>query len=196
MKKFHFIIAFINIVCGALFLLASEGYFMVVNSNRPDFFDEGEVQNMSCGLYSAYIHSENPDYRKIKAKGGVLADFDLDGDLDLSYGYSDSYYFKNDNGIYTDITDEYLIDTQGSRAMVAGDIDNNGYPDILKWRFQEYDAIDSLLFQGDVNSNQRMSHHLLMNFGSHQFLTIQYLNEETLPFLHSQGLIDIDLDGD
>ena len=196
MRTYYSILLFIGVSCGTLLLVASEAYFMVVNSNRPDFFEEGEPQDMSSGLYSAYIHSENSDYRKIKAKGGVLIDFDLDGDLDLSYGYSSSYYFKNDNGIYVDITDEYLIDTQGSRAMVSGDIDNNGYPDILKWRFQEYDPIDSLLFEGHISPNQRMPHHLLMNWGCHQFSTIQYLSEETLPFLHSQGLIDVDLDGD
>ena len=196
MKTYYSILLVIGVSCGTLLLIASEAYFIVVNSNRPDFFEEGEPQEMSSGLYSAYIHSENSDYRKIKAKGGVLIDFDLDGELDLSYGYSSSYYFKNENGIYVDITDEYLIDTQGSRAMVAGDIDNNGYPDILKWRFQEYDPIDSLLFQGHINPNQRMPHHLLMNSGCHQFSTIQYLSEETLPFLHSQGLIDVDLDGD
>ncbi len=196
MRTYYSILLFIGVSCGTLLLVASEAYFIVVNSNRPDFFEEGEPQDMSSGLYSAYIHSENSDYRKIKAKGGVLIDFDLDGDLDLSYGYSSSYYFKNDNGIYVDITDEYLIDTQGSRAMVSGDIDNNGYPDILKWRFQEYDPIDSLLFEGHISPNQRMPHHLLMNLGCHQFSTIQYLSEETLPFLHSQGLIDVDLDGD
>ena len=81
----------------------------------------------------------------------------------ITYGYSDSYYFRNDDGVFEDITDEYNIDRQGSRGMVAGDIDNNGYPDILKWRFQEYDPIDSLLFLDNYNSFSRMPHHLLLN---------------------------------
>jgi len=174
----------------------SQSYFVVTNSNRGEFYAEGEPQDMSSGLYSSYIHSENADYRKIKAKGGMLVDFDLDGDLDLTYGYSDSYYFKNDGGVYEDITEEYSIDNQGSRGMVAGDIDNNGYPDILKWRFQEYDSIDSLLYEGETDPYNRMSHHLLMNYGAHIFDTKIYLEEETLPFLHSQGLMDVDLDGD
>ena len=188
-------ISFILLI-GMLTILISEAYFVVTNSNRGEFYAEGEPQDMSSGLYSSYIHSENPDYRKIKAKGGMLIDFDLDGDLDLTYGYSDSYYFKNDGGEYEDITEEYSIDNQGSRGMVAGDIDNNGYPDILKWRFQEYDAIDSLLYENGDNSYNRMSHHLLMNYGSHIFDTKIYLEEENLPFLHSQGLLDVDLDGD
>ena len=80
--------------------------------------------------------------------------------------------------------------------MVAGDIDNNGYPDLLKWRFQEYDEIDSLLFQNGNNLFSRMPHHLLLNNGAHQFNTVIYLQENQLPFKHSQGLIDFDLDGD
>ena len=186
----------ISIFVSAFFLLASEAFFVVTNSNRGEFFAEGEPQNMSSGLYSAYINEDNSDYNRIKAKGGLLIDFDLDGDLDLTYGYSSSYYFRNENGVFEDITQSYSIDDQGSRGMVSGDIDNNGYPDILKWRFQEYDPIDSLLYQGGNQDYRRMPHHLLLNFGAHEFSTIRYLSEETLPFLHSQGLVDIDLDGD
>ena len=182
-------------VIAVSFTIASS-FFLVVNSNRVEFYQEGEPQDMSSGLFSSYINDGNTDYNRIKAKGGVLVDFDLDGDLDLSYGYSDSYYFKNNNGIFEDVTEQFDIDTQGSRGMVAGDIDNNGYPDLLKWRFQEYDAIDSLLYYNENNVERRMSHHLLMNNGSHEFSTLVYLQESQLPFLHSQGLLDVDLDGD
>ncbi len=174
-------------------LVSGSAYFIVVNSNRVEFYEQGEPQDMSSGLYSSYINDGNSDYNRIKAKGGVLADFDLDGDLDLAYGYSSSYYFKNENGIYERVE----IDNQGSRGMVAGDLDNNGYPDLLKWRFQEYDAIDSLLYYNDDNIYRtRMSHQLLMNNGAHEFNTLIYLQEQQLPFLHSQGLVDVDLDGD
>tara|TARA_B100000131_G_C18114739_1_gene610874 strand:+ start:1122 stop:2942 length:1821 start_codon:yes stop_codon:yes gene_type:complete len=173
--------------------VSGSAYFIVVNSNRVEFYEQGEPQDMSSGLYSSYINDGNSDYNRIKAKGGVLADFDLDGDLDLAYGYSSSYYFKNENGIYERVE----IDNQGSRGMVAGDLDNNGYPDLLKWRFQEYDAIDSLLYYNDDNIYRtRMSHQLLMNNGAHEFNTLIYLQEQQLPFLHSQGLVDVDLDGD
>ena len=93
----------ITVICliSAFFLLASEAFFIVTNSNRDEFFAEGEPQNMSSGLYSSYIHEDNHDYSKIKAKGGLLIDFDLDGDLDLTYGYSSSYYFKNEESINT-----------------------------------------------------------------------------------------------
>ena len=52
-------------------LLAVEVYFVVTNSNRPDFWpDDGGApyQDMSSGLFSAYIHDDNPDYEKMKAK--------------------------------------------------------------------------------------------------------------------------------
>ena len=67
-------------------LMAVEVYFVVTNSNRPDFWPvdvEAPPQEMSSGLFSAYVHEDNPDYDKMKAKGSVLCDFDLDGDLDL-----------------------------------------------------------------------------------------------------------------
>ena len=63
---------FLSITVIAIF--ASDAYFTVTNSNRGEFYAEGEPQNMSSGLYSGYIHSENSDYTKIKAKGGILID--------------------------------------------------------------------------------------------------------------------------
>ena len=188
MKQYLIITFFISVT-----IIISSADFKVVNSNRVEFYEEGEPQDMSSGLFSAYINDGNSDYSRIKAKGGVLIDFDLDGDLDLSYGYSTSYYFKNEDGVYERVD----IDNQGARGMVAGDIDNNGYPDLLKWRFQEYDAIDSLLYKNDEELYRtRMNHHLLMNSGSHEFNTLIYLQEQQLPFMHSQGLVDVDLDGD
>ena len=92
-KKYTRIVILI-LFLSAFLLLASEIFFVVTNSNRSDFFAEGDPQNMSSGLYSSYVHEDNEDYHKIKGKGGILVDFDLDGDLDLTYGYSSSYYFK------------------------------------------------------------------------------------------------------
>ena len=55
--NFNYIkITFILLSIGALTILASEMYFVVTNSNRGEFYSEGEPQNMSSGLYSAYIH--------------------------------------------------------------------------------------------------------------------------------------------
>ena len=94
-------------------LIASEIYFVVTNSNRPDFFDDGPSQDMSSGLYSSYKNDDNPDYDKIKAKSGILVDFDLDGDLDLYYGYQYNYFFENTDGMFSDKTIEYDVDSQG-----------------------------------------------------------------------------------
>jgi len=140
-----------------------------------------DPQDMSSGLFSAFVHPMNSDYSRMKAKGGTFADFDLDGDLDLYYGYTQSRYFENQNNYFVEITDEIDINESGIRGIVVGDVDNNGYPDILKWRYY---------FDTDV------PHRLLLNFGNHQFETVEYLDEDLMEDLHSQGLIDVDLDGD
>ena len=82
---------------------------------------------MSSGLYSAYINPLNNQYVHMKAKGGPLADFDLDGDQDLYFGYVIGHYFENENGIFAEKTMDYEIENDGSRGVVVGDIDNNGY---------------------------------------------------------------------
>ena len=197
-------------------LLAVEVYFVVTNSNRPEFFPEGEPQDMSSGLFSAYIHDDNPDYNKMKAKGSVLADFDLDGDLDLYYGYNSSYYFENLGDVFRDMTSEYGIDNSGCRGIIAGDLDNNGYSDILKWRFlseytPNYNCDD---FEGEeeciaddncswdhnecVNDSDPIlvPHVGLLNDGNNVFLPFEFRPSIELEFLHSLGFLDADLDGD
>jgi len=140
-----------------------------------------QYQDMSSGLYSAYVHPLNNQYVHMKAKGGTLADFDLDGDQDLYFGYVIGHYFENEDGVFAEKTMDYEIDNDGSRGVVVGDIDNNGYPDILKWRYFFSTAIE---------------HQVLMNQGNHQFNSAQYLDSDHMQYLHSQGLLDVDLDGD
>ena len=146
-----------------------------------DYYNEPAPQELSSGIFNAFVHPLNSESSNIKAKGGTFADFDLDGDLDLYYGYTSSYYMKNNNGIFENITSTNNINSSGSRGIVVGDVDNNGYPDILKWRY----------FFDDNHS-----HFLLMNKGNNIFQTTRYLNSGEMIHLHSQGLIDIDLDGD
>ena len=189
---------------------------MVTNSNRPDFFPEGESQDMSSGLFSAYIHDDNPDYNKMKAKGSVLCDFDLDGDLDLYYGYANSYYFENLGDVFKDMTTDYGIDNSGCRGVIAGDLDNNGYQDILKWRYMSeytpYHDCNDFENEADCNEDEdciwdddncennsdpvSLPHVGLMNDGNNLFLPFEFLPSDELKFLHSLGLIDADLDGD
>ena len=128
-------------------LLAGEIFFVVTNSNRPDFYPEGEPQDMSSGLYSAYINQGNSDYRNIKSKCAVMVDFDLDKDPDLYYGWENSHYFVNMDGVFT-MPQSETISTTGAYGLVAGDIDNNGYPDILKWRYNITDIHEILLNRG------------------------------------------------
>ena len=146
-----------------------------------DFAITVDPQNMSSGLFSAFVHPLNNEYSRMKAKGGTFADFDLDGDLDLFYGYTQSHYFENKGTHFVELTDDIDLNDAGIRGVVVGDIDNNGYPDILKWRYY---------FDTD------RSHFALLNFGNHYFETVRYLDSELMENLHSQGFIDVDLDGD
>ena len=82
-------------------LIAYEAFFIVTNSNRSNIFPDQEMppQNNSSGLFSSYI-GEDSNYQAMKAKSAILIDFDRDNDLDLYYGYAQSYFFENQNGFF------------------------------------------------------------------------------------------------
>jgi len=171
----------IFLLCTFLFgilLIAGEIFFVVTNSNRPDFYPEGEPQENTSGLYSAYINQESSEYRSIKSKCALMVDFDLDKDPDLYYGWDNSRYFVNQEGTFVENSTEYISE-RGAYGLVAGDIDNNGYPDILKWRYNITDI-----------------HEVLMNRGGHYFDTYSYFETDEFENMHSNGLLDYDLDGD
>ena len=177
------------------FLLAYEVFFLVVNSNRPEVFPDSDMppQENSSGLFSSYI-GENSNYLEMKAKSAIMIDFDRDNDLDLYYGFAKSYFFENEDGFFTEKTDMYNIESSGSTGLVSGDIDNNGYPDILKWRFT---PSTSTSLEDSYNTEfDNSPHQIIMNHGNHVYETKEYLPSYLVPFIHSQGFIDADLDGD
>ena len=176
-------------------VLAYEVYFLVVNSNRAEVFPDADMppQENSSGLFSSYI-GENSNYLEMKAKSAIMVDFDRDNDLDLYYGFSKSYFFENENGFFTERTNFYNIESSGSTGLVSGDIDNNGYPDILKWRFT---PSTSTSLEDSYNTEfDNSPHQIIMNHGNHIYETKEYLPSYLVPFIHSQGFIDADLDGD
>ena len=115
-----------------MILLGSELFFVVTNSNASSVYRDEPPQNLSSGLFNSWVNDDSGEYEKMKAKGAVLLDLDWDNDLDLYFGFNDSYLFKNVDGFFINITDSSDIDTDGLIGVVAGDIDNNGYPDIIK----------------------------------------------------------------
>ena len=168
----------ISVLTGML-LLGGELYFLVTNSSTTDGFEYEPPQDLSSGLFNSWINEESNDYQKMKAKGGIMIDFDWDNDLDIYYGFNNSYLFENIEGVFHNITDESEINTDGLIGVVAGDVDNNGYQDIIKQRIHEEDP-----------------HNLILNYGNHNYNTVEYLPSSFLTDLHGQGLLDADLDGD
>ena len=188
-------LVFVVGVLSLAFLLAYEVYFLVSNSNRSEVLPDQDMppQDNSSGLFSSYI-GDNSNYLEMKAKSAIMVDLDRDNDLDLYYGFSKSYFFENENGIFTEMTDVYNIEDSGSTGLVTGDIDNNGFPDILKWRFT---PSTSTSLEDSYNTEFDNSPHLIiMNQGNHEYATKEYLPSYLVPFIHSQGFIDADLDGD
>ena len=170
---------FFIFVSASMMLLGSELFFIVTNSDATAEYRNEPPQNLSSGLFNSWVNEDSDEYQKMKAKGAVMLDLDWDNDLDLYFGFNNSYMFENINGVFANITDSSDIDTDGLIGVVAGDVDNNGYPDIIKQRYLE-----------------SLPHHLIMNDGNNVYNTVEYLPRAFLPDIHGQGLLDADLDGD
>ena len=97
LKKIRILVFVMSIV--TFYLLAYEVYFVVTNSNHSDIHPDEDMppQENTSGLFSSYLLGGD-EYLKMKAKCAVLIDFDRDNDLDLYYGYANSYYFENEAG--------------------------------------------------------------------------------------------------
>ena len=69
-----------------------------------------------------------------------------------------------------------------------------GFVDLLKWRFT---PSTSTSLEDSYNTEFDNSPHLIiMNSGNHNYEAKEYLPSHTVPFIHSQGFLDADLDGD
>mgnify|MGYP000495328473 FL=1 len=97
------------------------------------------------------------DLRRDKAGGFSFADYDLDGDLDLllnsdeNNGNRRSYLFRNDNGVFIDVTSSVapgLKNARTERSAIWGDFNNDGFPD-----FAVNTSNRIVIFQNNSGSN-------------------------------------------
>ena len=114
--------------------------------NAVDFDNDGDLD-----IYLAQFNSENILYRnegdyflnfiqpsgisnEEQSMGAVFFDYDNDGDQDLYQtldGNRGNFLFRNDGGIFTDVTQESNTGYKGQGMGVdIADLDNNGYFDI------------------------------------------------------------------
>ena len=121
------ILSFLNIIrllffsftFWGVFLLGSELFFLVTNSSVNSSHRNEPPQDLSSGLFNSWVNENTNDYQKMKAKGAILIDLDWDNDLDLYYGFNNSYLFKNVNGFFTNITDSSDIEQDALIGVVA-----------------------------------------------------------------------------
>ncbi len=124
------------------------------------------------------------DIRRDKAGGFAFVDYDLDGDLDLLLNSDEtnsnrrSYLFRNDNGVFIDVTSSVapnLKDTRTERSAIWGDFNNDGFPDFA------------------VNASDRIT--IFQNNSGSSFSVIQTITSLTNG-LNVEGLGWMDYDND
>jgi tetratricopeptide (TPR) repeat protein len=122
----------------------------------------------------------------VRANALVLFDYDGDGDLDIFDAAASQRLLRNDNGIFTDVTEDSGLRLAGSQycfAAVAGDYDNDGRPDLFIARFND-NAF--LLYHNDGNGHFSEKS---------QQAAIKTPSAKGAPYL-SAAFVDVDHDGD
>lgn len=125
---------------------------------------------------------EVPAAGLVSANHCAVLDYDIDGDMDLYCGVGTyyrptantftSYFWNNDNGTFVNVTAEVGITGLRNTAYhttyantIAGDLDNNGYPDLLffgeSWGHSAAQTTVPLL----MNTNGRFTVTRRQNFG-------------------------------
>ena len=141
-------------------------------------------------------------------RGVAWCDFDNDGDLDLYavggkgcpcnweqipdnwWGYAENRMYRNDNGVFTDVTNKVTRDVWHGRGVVTGDYDNDGDFDLYicnvgleGWEGKNPDVIEGV-------------NRLLRNDGNFQFVDVTPTALMLPGGERSCAWFDMDNDGD
>lgn len=115
---------------------------MIPAGPRPNSLDEpAEVKPIFNRRFAAGEFNEAAKRELVASLGAcaVLFDYDGDGDLDLfEAGFSGQRLYRNDGGKFIEVSEQSgaLARSQGTvTAIVAGDYDNDGKPDLFVVRY-------------------------------------------------------------
>jgi hypothetical protein len=92
------------------------------------------LRNNCDGTFTDVTEEAGLAYPPLASQAAAWFDYDNDGFLDLFVGNEQGpshLYHNNGNGTFTDVTDRAGINLNTfTKAVVAGDYDNDGYPDL------------------------------------------------------------------
>ena len=124
-----------NVLTGNNLTILSKLILLLVLANRLGYADHVKPKNK-------IVFQEQLDLIDFNRSGGeglggaAWLDYDADGDLDLFLtngpGNDDGLFRNNGDGTFTNVAEQVgLANGKGSSGVVAGDIDNDGYPDLF-----------------------------------------------------------------
>jgi len=126
MKK-KLIIKTLSFTC--LVGITGVGAIKVANATVP--VPDSGTSFVQSGAFAGF------ERRNGEGLGGLAwLDYDGDGDLDMistnGFGVSSGLFRNDGDGVFTDVTESAgLVSLTGNSGVVAGDIDNDGFPDVL-----------------------------------------------------------------
>jgi hypothetical protein len=114
-----------------------DGYADVVFAQEYDGDSHYVNSTLFWGSADGWSSTPDVEFPTTGASGVVAVDIDNDGDMDLAFACfkssstsTDSMVFLQTDGAFAD-TPDHRLPTKGARAVVAGDIDDDGVADLV-----------------------------------------------------------------